>query len=997
MAIVLSSVLFWGTVGSTLAADTGRKTLPGHVPVAVARFHLQPIGDLPVTNRLSLAIGLPLRNQDGLNALLREIYDPASPNYHHYLTPQAFTEKFGSTESDYDAVVNFAKMNGLKVTATYPNRALVDVSGDTATVEKAFHVTLRVYQHPTENRNFFAPDSEPSIGPGIPILHVSGLDNFTIPRPALIKKNLLKNDLPGVAPASGSGPDGLYMGNDFRAAYVPGTALDGAGQVVGLLELNGYYTNDIVAYENQAGLPDITLTNIPIDGFNESPGSDTNEIIEVSLDIEMAICMATNLSTVMVYEEQNGGNIVDLLNRMVSDNLAKQISSSWLIGDDASYDTAYLQMAAQGQSFFQASGDEGAFYSGIAESSDDANVTLVGGTTLSTATNGAWSSETAWNWSITEPPNVGATGGGISLNNIAIPSWQQGINMTVNQGSTTLRNIPDVALTADNIFVIAANTSFSVGGTSAAAPLWAGFAALINQQAVTLGKPTVGFLNPAIYAIGNGGSYTLNFHDITTGNNTNASVLNEYFAVPGYDLCTGWGTPNGQNLINTLVPPDALIIAPESGFNASGPAGGPFNPAVQNFSLTNVGASALTWSLINTSAWLNASASSGTLAAGATNGIVISLTAAANSLALGTYAAVVVLSNWNTSVTQNLPFTLQALQPLVVTPAVGFTAAGPAGGPFNVTTQNFSVTNIGTISLNWSLINTSAWLTVAGGGALGAGAAITATASLSSAATNLTMGIYTANVWFTNQTSGGAQSVQFTLLVNQSLVQNGGFETGDFTDWTLAGDGSPDNFVDNGSYSGIPPHSGAYEAVLGEPNVQAYLSQTLPTVAAQQYLLSLWLYNPLSATITEHHHALETNNPNEFSVSWNGNTLYDQANFAAFTWSNLQFVVTATTANTVLQLGGRDDDDYLGLDDVSVLPIPAAFQAGAVTVTNNNLEFNLNTLTGVVYQVQSATNLLQTNWLVLKTITATNATTTFVDPNPVTAAPQKFYRLLLLP
>ena len=287
-----------------------------------------------------------------------------------------------------------------------------------------------------------------------------------------------------------------------------------------------------------------------------------------------------------------------MLNRIVTDNLAKQISSSWLIGDNSSFDTAYKQMAAQGQSFFQASGDDGAFYPGIAESADDTNITLVGGTTLyTTGPGGALTSESAWNWRITDPPYTNATGGGISLNNLAIPSWQTGISMAGNQGSTTLRNIPDVALTADGIYVIADNgTGYSVGGTSAAAPLWAGYTALINQQAAFFGSPTVGFLNPAIYAIGKGTNYTLNFHDITAGNNTNAAVLNKYLAVAGYDLCTGWGTPNGTNLINTLVPPVYFTAITNAGWSllaeSASPPTGAINPGdtvTVSFTLKNQG------------------------------------------------------------------------------------------------------------------------------------------------------------------------------------------------------------------------------------------------------------------------------------------------------------------------------------------------------------------------------------------------------------------------
>jgi hypothetical protein len=966
--------------------------LRGHVPPAIARLHLQPVSDLPATNHLNLAIGLPLRNEDELNKLLQEIYEPGSTNYHRYLTPGQFTEQFGPTEQDYQAVVNFAKTNGLTVTATYPNRTLVDVSGSAATVEKVFHVALRVYRHPTEDRNFFAPDGEPSVDLGVPILHVSGLDNFTIPRPAILKKNSLKNNLSGVKPASGSGPGGLYMGNDFRAAYVPGVTLDGAGQSVALLELDGYFPDDIAAYENQAGLPSVTLTNIFVDETNASAGSGNGE---VALDIEMAVSMSPGLAKVIVYESPNTTlSALHILNNMATNNLANQISSSWLIGDNASFDTAYIQMAAQGQSFFQASGDDGAFYTaneGTEENADDTNITLVGGTTLSTSgAGGAWSSETAWNWSITDPPNVGATGGGTNFNGIPIPSWQTGINMTTNQGSTTLRNIPDVALTADEIFIVADNgQQEDVGGTSAAAPLWAALTALINQQAAALGKPPVGFLNPAIYAIGKSGSYALNFHDITTGNNTNTTVGNNYFAVPGYDLCTGWGTPIGQNLINTLVPPDTLVIAPNS-FSSKGFVGGPFSPASQIFSLTNSSASSLSWSLINTSAWLNASASSGTLAAAATNSVTVSLTAAANSLTVGTYAAIVGFTNWNTHVVQNLQFALQVLEPLSITPATGFTASGSVGGPFNVTAQNFTLSNSAAASLNWHIANTSSWLNVSpASGTLSGGAHTTVAASLNSASSNLVSGIYNSTVFFTNQTSGIVQNRQFTLSIGQPIIQNGGFETGDFTGWTLNGDSAPDNYVDNGStVTAITPHSGTYFAALGEPSILAYLSQNLPTIAGQSYLLSLWLNSPNVS-----HHT-----PNEFSVAWNGNTLFDQVNIGKIGWTNLQFIVTATNSSATLQFGGRDDNYYLGLDDVSLTPIPkAALQTAALTATNNNLKFAWNALTGLVYQVQFKTNLLQTNWTVLKSITATNTPTTFVDTNPITAMPQKFYRLQLFP
>ena len=125
----------------------------------------------------------------------------------------------------------------------------------------------------------------------------------------------------------------------------------------------------------------------------------------------------------------------------------------------------------------------------------------------------------------------------------SIPPWQQGVRLANNQGSTTKRNIPDVSLTAENVYERADGQDYFYPGTSIAAPLWAGFAALVNQQAAANGEPSIGFVNPAIYAIGTGPNYASCFHDITTGNNINRSSPNRFLAVSGYDLCTGSGYP----------------------------------------------------------------------------------------------------------------------------------------------------------------------------------------------------------------------------------------------------------------------------------------------------------------------------------------------------------------------------------------------------------------------------------------------------------------------
>jgi uncharacterized repeat protein (TIGR01451 family) len=539
------------TAFSTQAADGSLKMLHGHVPAGLSG--LQALGSLPATTNLNLAIGLPLRNQEALTNLLQQIYDPASPNYHHYLTPEQFTAQFGPTEQEYQSVIDFAKANGLTVTVTHPNRVVLDVSGKTMDIEKALHVTMHIYRHPKEARDFFAPDVEPTVDSALPILHVSGLDDYSIPHPNF--KIRPSNQAPGGTPAAGSAPGGNYQGSDFRKAYVPGTTLTGAGQNVGLLQFDAFYASDIVAYENQIGLtsnvPNLVI--VPVDGGVPVPTPFGNP--EVSLDIEMVLSMSPGVSTIYVYEAPNPSPWVDLLSRMANDNLAKQLSCSWGGGPpDAAAEQIFQQMALQGQTFFNASGDSDTFISSIEFPADSPHITQVGGTTLTTGSSSSYTSETVWNWGNefgSAYDGIGSSGGISTF--YSIPTWQTNINFTTSHGSTTMRNVPDVALTADHVWVIyGAGNSGWFGGTSCAAPLWAGFTALVNQQATNSGHASAGFINPAIYAIARGTNYGACFHDITTGNNTWSGSPTLFYAVSGYDLCTGLGTPNGTNLINAL-------------------------------------------------------------------------------------------------------------------------------------------------------------------------------------------------------------------------------------------------------------------------------------------------------------------------------------------------------------------------------------------------------------------------------------------------------------
>lgn len=555
------------------AAGVPTVKLHGHVPAQVLQSKV--LGGVSPTANLSLSIGLPLRNREGLTNLLQQMYDPASANYHHYLTAAEFTDQFGPTKQDYDMVINFARVNGLKVTGTHPNRMLLEVSGKASDIERAFQVNLKIYQHPKENGSFFAPDKEPSVPATLPVQDISGLDNFRRPQTYFKYKSVLPaggiNSVSAKASAvapnatTGSGPNGNYIGDDFRNAYVPGTPLKGSGQAIALVQFDGYLASDIVAYATAAGRTNIPLQNVLIDGFNGQPTGSGGDV-EVSLDIEMVMSMAPALSKIIVYE----GNPFNfhpnnVLNRIATDNLAKQVSCSWgwTGGPTVTTDQIFQQMALQGQSFFTASGDSDAYPAGTVDSpfnfgtpSDSPYLTSVGGTTLTMGGAGStYASETVWNWGLQNPADdgIGSSGGISSF--YTIPSWQTNINMAARGGSQTTRNFPDVAMTADDVYVIASGGAqyIGVGGTSVAAPLWAGFTALANQQATNTGHAPIGFLNPAIYSIATTPDYTNCFRDVTVGNNTWSGSPNLFYATNNYDLCTGLGTPRGTNLINALV------------------------------------------------------------------------------------------------------------------------------------------------------------------------------------------------------------------------------------------------------------------------------------------------------------------------------------------------------------------------------------------------------------------------------------------------------------
>jgi kumamolisin len=450
----------------------------------------------------------------------------------------------------------------------------VKVSGSAGAVEKAFNIQLNHYRA-QDGRLFRANNTEPMI-PASLVPHLGailGLNDMA----GLWHSHLQR--FPASAATSSpslsgtTGPGGGLAPDDIKAVYgLTGTPLTGAGQTLALYELDGYRPSDITTYENHFGLPAIAVTPISVDGASNVCGSGCSE---VELDIEVAAALAPGLSQILVYEGPplpgtTYKNVLDIYDKIATDDLAQTISTSWggpeelldvtlkNIGSFLQAESLIFQrMAAQGQSFYAASGDSGAYDDGSTLSVDDPAsqpfVTAVGGTQLSGSV--TTPVEVTWNGCGTGPclqSSYGSGGGGVSAiwpisGSVSGMSYDYQVGVTGTPASQTQRNVPDVALCAGA-------PGYSVyiggwqlfGGTSAAAPLWAALTALLNQSRATGGTGPLGFANPTLYQLASGGSYSTIFNDITAGDN------GSYTASTGYDNTTGLGSFKGQAFINTV-------------------------------------------------------------------------------------------------------------------------------------------------------------------------------------------------------------------------------------------------------------------------------------------------------------------------------------------------------------------------------------------------------------------------------------------------------------
>lgn len=594
VAYCIGIAVFCAICGQTVSASpSGTVSLPGHVrPVPFGAAFLGRVG---ASNRIDLTVALPIRNQASLEALINRLGDPNDSMYGRYLTPEAFAQEYGATQADYDLVKGYLRSSGLTITKEYLNRLAIGVSGPASAVETVLHVKLSQYQS-VSGRIFHSIDIDPSLPGEIAtrVQGIIGLDNSNVAHPMLRR---------GIAhsatqrPASLTGPTGTFGPVDLTRAYnltaanltsagLPAT-LNGAGQVVALVELyGGYLASDISRYTSYfssyfgSGFT-APLINISVDGYNTSTFDVNNAASESTTDICDVLNFAPGVKHILVFEGKD--SLYDCLAAIATDTtdtgtgkVADIVSISYGGGEDIQgastlnpENSVFQELASQGQTVFVSSGDTGAFgdydFTGGTnlipqDPSSQPYVTGVGGTTLSVnSVNGAWTGEGVWNDSdMSGSPDDGIGGGGIS-GYWPIPSYQSANIPASNKSgySTRWRNVPDVALNADYInspyawYFDGSWQSGGIGGTSCAAPSWAGFTALVNQERIARGHGDVGFLNSLLYQVAAGSSYASDFHDITSGNIGVPSNV-AFSASTGYDIASGWGSFVGAGLIGSL-------------------------------------------------------------------------------------------------------------------------------------------------------------------------------------------------------------------------------------------------------------------------------------------------------------------------------------------------------------------------------------------------------------------------------------------------------------
>jgi kumamolisin len=500
------------------------------------------------------------------------------PQQRQHVTREVFAAAHGADPADVREVVRFARQHGLRVVGQNPGARTVHLFGTIANFRRAFRVSLAVHRYRGGfYRGRTGPVHVPATLDGV-VQGVFGLDNRPVAKPHFRRKRQLGGGWPRALGES-------YTPTEVAKLYNFPTGLNGAGQCIGLIELNpgGFRASDLNIYFHQLGIPLPQVVAVPVAGGGNGPtGNPSGPDGEVMLDIEVAGAVAGGAKIAVYFAPNTNQGFLRAVNRAIHDqvNRPSVVSISYGGPEKAqtqqslnAFNDAFQAAGQMGVTVCVAAGDCGSSdiecESGNCVAGRLANVDFpasspyvlaCGGTRLESS-GGSISAETVWNDGV----QGGGTGGGVS-DYFPLPSWEAnlGVPPSVNPGHSSGRGLPDVAGNADEdtgYKVRVDGVDKVIGGTSAVAPLWAGLIALINQK---LGTP-VGYLNPLLSGLANSGG----FHDITQGNNDISGLVGGYSAKVGWDPCSGFGSPDGSAILAGLQGPKSVEGVSPAGSSGS--------------------------------------------------------------------------------------------------------------------------------------------------------------------------------------------------------------------------------------------------------------------------------------------------------------------------------------------------------------------------------------------------------------------------------------------
>lgn len=599
LILLMAGCAFPGSSSGSTPATTSRTTTGAGVTPTTTPHK---ISSKPNTGTVTNGQPLPLNeikpltfnlayNDAAMERDVAQIYLPGSPTYHQYLTPDQIVQRYALSDAQLRAVQDWLTQHGFTIVATDSLRMGIKVQASVGTIERALNVQLQQFTISLfgNNYTFFVQQSDPVISGPIAayVQSVAGLDNFAFPsfKPpfSMARQVAARQVASASSTCSKYGAKSTLTRNNLASAYslnaLYARGIQGQGMTIGVAEFGDPFDpRDVATYAACAGLSAPSIQIVNVDG-HVAPGAGQGE---AALDMELISGLAPK-AQILDYQASLSNTsfaqaLIDVFNKVASDHKVQVLSVSYGTGESSfsaseqdAINRSMRNLAAEGISVFVASGDCGAFsnrISHIAMVSFPASAPYaiaVGGTHLQVNSNGTRRSEDVWGQADFSPVclNEWGSGGGVSQNSdFHRPSWQVGTGTTNHYDGTSslvlkddlqpvvapngLRQVPDVAAAAfPNISIFYQGAWLPTGGTSAAAPIWAAGALLVDQALMQQNRPLLGGV-PAFYTLANHPGSLHPYTDITRGNNL------FYPATRGWDYATGWGSPNFNDIAQLL-------------------------------------------------------------------------------------------------------------------------------------------------------------------------------------------------------------------------------------------------------------------------------------------------------------------------------------------------------------------------------------------------------------------------------------------------------------